>query len=301
MTISITTWLARLTVLTLALTAGCAAPPPAPKPPAPAPEPIPLAKILAGVEAELSTMRKIYDIRLRSGPLLAQLNGRLQSRGFSRRVPAQAVVQSLESDLRSHATAMALEMPAWQVHVRPTKPLPAKGPTLSASEMWTVDPSELKGIIDARMTIKGNQAKIIAFVDAIPKHVERAVLLTGQTPVPGGIRFQLQAFYERPPARPYTEVKWPSMEDRLEAAGWKLDDPRLPKAPAYAKLSDAIKMGRARIPDLRSAMDVANDFPRWFARAAVLDELTEKIVAVKGAALLQTTPIALDAVFPPKP
>ena len=292
-----TTHRALMLVCAVAMTLACtSAPPPKPAPP---PAPIAVTKILAGVEAELATMQKIYDIRLRSGHLLSELNRRLQMRGFSRRVPAQAAEHSLESDLRAHARATSLEMSDWRVHVRPTQPLPQKGPLLSADQVWELSPDDLKGIIDARVTIKGNQAEIINFIDRIPNHVERAVLVTGQTPVPGGIRLQLQAFYERTPPRPFTTIPWPTIEARLESAGWKLDDPRLPKDPAFAKLRAAIKQGRARMPDLRSAMDVANDFPRWFARAGVLDGLTEQILAVRGAALLRTTPIPVDAPFPP--
>ncbi len=284
-------WLAALFV-------GCATAPP-PAKPVPPPKPIPLAQILAGVEAELTTMQKVYDLRLRSGHLLAELNRRLQQRGFSRRVPARPAEQSLESDLRAHARAMSLEMSDWQVHVRPTAPVAAKGPQLGADQTWELSPDDLKGVIDARVTIKGSQSEIISFIDRIPNHVERAVWVTGQTPVPGGIRFALQAFYERTPPRPFTDVHWPTLEDRLEAAGWGLSDPKLPTDPAYPKLQAAIKQGRARIPDLRSAMDIANDFPRWFARAGVLDELTDKIMAVSGAALLRTTPIPVAAPFPP--
>jgi len=44
-----------------------------------------------------------------------------------------------------------------------------------------------------------------------------------------------------PLPRQRPEIDWPTIEARLESAGWRLDDPALPKAPAYSKLREAIK------------------------------------------------------------
>lgn len=291
------TLIATITMIGVVINAGCATPPPKKKP-APPPEPIAVAEILKSVQGELAKMQEIYDLQRRSGHLLSELNRKLQQRSFSRRVPSQPAVQSLESDLRAHAQAMTLELAGWQVRVRPAPPVAKKGTTLQAHETWKLGVADLKGMIDARITVKGPLPAITKFVDGIPNHVERAVWLTGQTPVPGGIRFDLLAYYEHSQPQPQTEIAWPTIEERLELAGWKLNDPRLPKAPAYGKLREAVKQGRARVPDLRSVMNVANDFPRWFVRAELLAELTEKIMNVKGEDILKTTPIPVDAPFP---
>ncbi|MCO4763531.1 MAG: hypothetical protein KC502_18585 [Myxococcales bacterium] len=276
----------------------CAAQPPAPPPP---PKPIPVAKLLEGVQTELAKMQKLYDLRARSGRLLATLNGKLQSRGFSRRVPSQPAEPALASDLRSHATALGLRVTDWKVHVRKMPAVPAKGPNLGPAELWATGAKDLRGVVDARISLVGPRPAIVGFIDRIPNHVERAVLVTGQSPLPNGITLHMQAFYERVQPRPQMVLKWPTLEDRLEAAGWKLNDPALPKDPSYRKLHEAVKQGRARIPDLRGVMNVAADFPRWFARAELLDELTGKILEVHASEVLKTKPIAPETPFPPAP
>ncbi len=286
--------------MALALAAVAAACATATAPPPPPPKPIPLQTLATSMQAEIDLMQRIFDLRLRAGKLLAQQNAKLQKRGFSRRVPANPTLPALESNLRTHAEALKLAVSGWEAKIRPPSALP-KSRTLQVAEIWQAQTEEIHGVIDARITLSGDMKAIVQYVDLLPKHVERAVVVTGHTPLTGGVRLILEAFYERQPPAPKVQLRWPALEDRLEAAGWKADDPKLKTDPAWPTLEKLDKLGRARTPDVRSVMAVANDFPRWSARAALFNSLAERISKVRGVGVLRSTPVPPDAPFPPVP
>ncbi len=253
-------------------------------------KPIALDVLLKSMQVELNQMQKIYNLRSQSGRLLATMNAKLQSRGFSRRIPSGPAVQALESDLRNHARHLGLNSLGWKVNVPSLPTLPKSGVEVAPTERWKLKASDVRGVVNAELIVEGERSKLVAFIDDLPKRVERAVLVTGHRKQGNATVLLLRSFYERHHPAPTLNLKWPSLEQRLIAAGYKGQSAALQKSPHWADLVERDRQGRARIPSLRTMMLVAHDFPRWFAKAELFDQISKAIMAVKGTRLLNQPP-----------
>ena len=275
-------------VLLVVAGVGCQqTPKPAPKV---AHKPLPLKTISDGIQKELNQMQKIYDLRGKSGAMLASMNRKLQSRGFSRRIPSGPATQALDSDLRAHATGVGLRVQSLSTHTPKVAPLPKNGVTLPPTQRWKLSPDDVSAEVTAEITLVGPRPLIERFIDDLPKRVERAVLVTGHRRYAGGAVLLVKAFYERHHPAPKLDLRWPSLEKRLQAAGYPEETEAMRRSPAWADLKERDTKGRARIPSLRTMMLVAHDFPRWFAKAALFNRVSRDIMAVKGKALLSQPP-----------
>lgn len=278
----------RLVLLAAALAAAACQPEPAAPvavPAAVAPQPV--ARILADAQRDLDAMQAIYDSGMRSGSVLGQLNGTLQSRAYFRRVPTAPALESLESGVRALAVQKLLLVVGFSAVPDPPPPQVPQV-RLAAGQRWQPTPEHLTGTVQVRIDLQGAPRDAAGFIQALPGGLERLLIITGSEAIPGGVRLLGQAFFERELLPPEIEVHWPTLEDRLRAAGHDPAHPALELDPAYLALQQAVVQGRQRLPDVRHALKITADFPRWLLRARLFEERSLAAMAVRGEMLLGT-------------
>lgn len=248
--------------------------------------PLPLAQLLQAVERENQRMEDIYGTRAGAGKLLGELNGVLNSHGFMRRVPGDTALDGLESQLRQLATTKGLTLTSVQTRVLPVPP-GQPGAHLQAGGRWAPTLDDLRGVVALTLDLQGARDDVAAYIDALPGNVERLVVVHAAGPVAGGIRLEAEAYYERPLPPPQLDIRWPSLDERLLAAGWQPDDPKLRTDPAYEPLRAQVDLGRRRLPDVRKSLQITSDFPRHLLRAKFFDERAAVVSATRGADLLR--------------
>lgn len=255
--------------------------------PTPTGQALPLQALLDDVQAELKAMDTILNARRDAAQALGRMNGSFQSRGYFRRVPTGPALAGLRADLTALAGRVGLRLE--QVDARARPPQPAVARALKPGEPWQMTVEELRGIVQLTIDLSGPPQLVADYVNRLPTGVERLVLITGDETLSGGIRLFGEAYYEHPRAPAKVELSWPTLRERLAAAGWSAEDPRLATDPVAPKLRRAIQRGRQQLPDVRSALAVVADFPRWLQRRAFFEDRAMKVAATRGELLLGTT------------
>jgi hypothetical protein len=278
--------------LLAAIALSCSACQPAPPTPAALPHAsqparVPLQTVLDTARAENKRMENIHDSAYGTGILLGQLNGKLQSHAYFRRIPNDRALEGVESQLRQLAVDKGLTVSRLEKHVDPAPPQTA-AVTLKPGERWQPTLDQLRGVVQLSVDIQGGAKDIVGYIDALPQAVERLVVVNGASAVPGGVRLMAEAYFERELPAPQIDIRWPTLEDRLDAAGWDAKDAKLLADPVYAELKKEVDLGRVRLPDVRRTLQISADFPRWLLRARFFEEKANAALAVRGQAILAT-------------
>ena len=266
---------------------GCAphqAPEPAPQPVAPAAASS-LAQVLEQVQREQKAFEAIHEQGQRTAKALGTLNGKLQSRGYFRRVPAQPALESLEGQLRSLAIKKLLVLQQFEPTLPKPMP-PAVATVLGPGERWQPTLDQLRGVMHLRLDIGGRPDEIAAFVDALPSEVDRMVVVTGTAPLAGGTRLLAEAYYELPLPQPEVRLVWPTLAERLSAAGLVEADPKVAQHQLLAQLKTQVELGQNRLPDVRRLLVISADLARWLLRWQLFEERGRAEMEVSGKKLL---------------
>jgi hypothetical protein len=273
-----------VTCVALVAAAGCQ----------PAPGPAvrtPLADVVRAVQQDTQALQTIVA----SGPSvsheLGALNGKLQSRGYFRRVPAQAAVDSLQSQLRRLATSKVLTVTELQVDAPAENPIVA--PRLQAGERWQPRLDDLRGVLSLRLGVQGSPKDIEAFVAALPTACDRLVVLTSSQPRAGGVLLGGEAYYERQVPQPEVTLPWPSADERLRGGGWDPRAPELAAIPEVAVLRKAVEDATPQLAEARRILTITADFPRWLLRWQFFEERSKAVLSVQAAALAHPPPQGL--------
>lgn len=254
-------------------------------PAAPVAAPVPLQTLLDTARTENKRMEDIHNTAYGTGMLLGELNGKLQSHAYFRRIPNDRALDALEAQLKQVALDKGLTVSRLEKHLDTSPPTPAPV-TLKPGQRWQPALDQLRGVIQLSVDVQGTAKDIAAFIDALPQAVERLVVVTGASQVPGGARILAEAYYERELPPPQVDLRWPTLEERLDAAGWKANDAKLLADPVYAELKKEVDLGRQRLPDVRRTLQISADFPRWLLRARFFEEKSNLEMAVRGQAVL---------------
>ncbi len=245
----------------------------------------PIARLLADATKENAELQKIHDTNRAAGNALGQLNGKLQSRGYFRRIPTNSAIDSLESSLRAVAAQKILTVVKFSATELPDS-VAAQKNLLKPGQQWVPTIAQFRGIVTIRLELGGPIKDIKEFVDLLPIHAERLIVLQKAEKTPNGAVLFGEAYYEREMQPPEVDIRWPSLEDRLKAGGWQASDPKLAADPDYAALVKQVDMGRTRMPETRHTLKISADFPRWLLRQKFFDERGKAELAVHGAQLL---------------
>ena len=248
---------------------------------------IPPAELLAGVQQELAAMRRILDRGAEGAKALGKMNASFQRRGYFRRVPTGPALAGMRADLRRLATETELRMVG--LDAVPSPPRQQRDTVLTAGKRWEPKLDDLRGVVQLTMDLQGLPPYVAAFINRLPGAVERMILVTGDESIPGGVRLMAEAYYEHPRQAQDVTLAWPTLRERLLTAGWDPADPALKSEPAMAPLRKAVAQGRMLVPQVRAALKVVSDFPRWMLREAFFEERSMRVASVRGEILLGTT------------
>jgi len=244
-----------------------------------------IARLLADATKENAELQKIHDTNRASGNALGDLNGKLQSRGYFRRIPTNSAIDSLESSLRAVAAQKILTVVKFSATEVPDAVVAQKN-SLKPGQRWVPTIAQYRGIVALRLELGGPIKDIKAFVDLLPLYAERLIVLQKAEKTPNGAVLTGEAYYEREMQPPDVDIRWPTLEERLKAGGWQPNDPKLPSDPDYAALVKQVEMGRTRMPETRHTLKISADFPRWLLRQKFFDERGKAELAVRGEQLL---------------
>lgn len=248
----------------------------------------PLAAVLADVRHEVAALDSVLETATATARALGALNGKLQSRGYFRRVPMGTAVDTLDSHLRALATDRMLTVAAFEARdLDPPRPPPPR-PRLIPGVSWEPELADLRRTLTLHLALLGRPQDVAQFVNLLPTRVERLVVITGSEAIPGGVRLVGEAYFEHDLPPPEVDFAWPPLDVRLRAAGIDPKDPALPKDLDWTALQYADAEGRAKTPDARGIMQIAADFPRWLLRAKHFEDRAAAAVAVRGELLLGT-------------
>jgi len=262
-----------------AMLGGCHVAPPPP------PGPVPLGQVLAAVEAENKAFEDLYATGPASAQVLGALNGKLQSVGYFRRVPTQPTTELLQSALRRLAAQKGLAVKAIDVQLPAERPVPPSQ-KLAPGERWQPQLDDLRGVLQLRLDLVGAPKDIAAYVDSLPEQVDRLVVVTEREAFSNGAILKLEAYFERQMPAPEVQLNWPTLAERLRAAGYAEGDPALQAAPEYAKLKAQVELGQKRLPDVRRLVQISADFPRWLLRWQFFEERGRAETAVHGSQVM---------------
>lgn len=245
----------------------------------------PIAQLLADATRENAELQKIHDTNRAAGNALGDLNGKLQSRGYFRRIPTNSAIDSLESSLRAVAAQKILTVVKFSAAEVPDSVVAQKN-VLKPGQRWVPTIAQYRGIVTLRVELGGPIKDIKAFVDLLPLYAERLIVLQKAEKTPNGAILSGEAYYEREMQPPDVDIRWPTLEERLKAGGWQPNDPKLASDPDYAALVKQVDMGRTRMPETRHTLKISADFPRWLLRQKFFDERGKAELAVNGEQLL---------------
>ncbi len=253
--------------------------------PPPPPGPVPLAQVLAAVQSENKAFEDLYATGPASAQALGALNGKLQSVGYFRRVPTQPATELLQSGLRRLAAQKGLVVKSIEVQAPAERPVPPSQ-KLAPGERWQPQLDDLRGVLQLRMDLVGAPKDIAAYIDSLPEQVDRLVVVTERETFSNGAILKLEAYFERQLPAPEVQVSWPTLADRLRAAGYAEGDPAVQSAPEYAKLKAQVELGQKRLPDVRRLVQISADFPRWLLRWQFFEERGRAETAVHGSQVM---------------
>ncbi|MBI5608886.1 MAG: hypothetical protein HY902_08385 [Deltaproteobacteria bacterium] len=265
--------------LCAAILAGCQVTPPPP------PGPVPLAQVLAAVERENKAFEDLHATGPASAQALGALNGKLQSIGYFRRVPAQPTTELLQSALRRLAAQKGLAIKSIDVQMPAERPVPPSQ-KLAPGQRWEPQLDDLRGVLQLRVDLVGAPKDIAAYIDSLPEQVDRLVVVTEREAFSNGAILKLEAYFERQLPAPEVQLAWPTLAERLRAAGYADGDPAVLAAPEYAKLKAQVELGQKRLPDVRRLVQISADFPRWLLRWQFFEERGRAETAVHGSQVM---------------
>lgn len=249
----------------------------------------PVRDLLAQAQSELAQLEAIQMTQQDSAQALGALNGKLQSRGYFRRVPTSPATETLESNLRAIAVDKLLALDRVDLRMAPAPP-PPEPVVVRPGQTWQPTLDDLRGIVHLSLDLRGRLEDAAAFIQALPSQCERLVVVTGTESLPGGVRLMAEAYYEHDLPPPRVEIVWPPLEERLRAGGWDPKDPALARNPDFGRLKAAVELGRERLPSVRHTLQITSDFPRWLLRAKFFEERATAAMATRGDLLLGTVP-----------
>ena len=263
---------------------GCA--PKSPVAPPVAAKPVgTVAQVLQQVMREQAAFESIHNEGQRSAKALGTLNGKLQSRGYFRRVPAQPAVESAEGQMRTLAVKKLVVLQ--QVVAAPVPDTPPPAPAvIGPGQRWQPTLDDLRGVVQLRIDLGGRPEDVAAFIDGLPSEVDRLIAVTKAEPIVGGTRLLAECYYERPLPQPEIKLQWPSLAERLAAVGLKDSDPAVLADPQFATLKTQVELGQNRVPDVRRVLTISADFARWLLRWQFFEERGRAEMAVTGRRVL---------------
>lgn len=277
--LAVTAWLCGLWALT-----GC-------RTTAEPPQRQPIASLVAAAQQELQALDTIVASGPSVGHELGALNGKLQSRGYFRRVPAQAALEALESQLRRVATAKVLTVN--EMRFEPPATVVSEPVRLQAGQRWQPQLDQLRAVVPLRIGLQGAAKDIEAFIAALPIACDRLLVVTASEPRPGGVLLTAEAYYERQVPQPEVTLTWASAEERLRSAGWEPTDPQLKGDTAVEALRQTVAQGPPNLAEARRILTITADFPRWLLRWQFFEERSKAVLAVPAAALASPPPQGL--------
>jgi hypothetical protein len=135
------------------------------------------------------------------------------------------------------------------------------------------------------VVVSGPLPSIASLIDEVSE-CRRLVAVRSAKVVGSTVTLTADAWFEQSLATPELDLRWRSLDERLQAAGWNPDDPALQKDPEYARLKAAVDVGRTELPRARTLMKTSTELPRWIARARELITLKQEVLQIRGAKLL---------------
>lgn len=247
--------------------------------------PIALAQLLAAVRQENARMVEILNSSDGAGKVLGEVNSKLQAHAYLRRVPTEPALAELDGQVRQLATDKQLQVTRVEHHLVPSPALAPEVP-LQPGQRWSPDLAQLRGVVQVSFDLQGPLDNVAGFIDALPRSVERLLVVTGAAPIKDGVRVLFEAYYERALPAVQFDIGWPTLEERLRAAGWDPLEPQLLADPMYAELNKEVELGRERLPAVRRTLQVSADFPRWQLRSRFFQERAGVVLGVRGRELL---------------
>ncbi|MSQ83487.1 MAG: hypothetical protein EXR77_11470 [Myxococcales bacterium] len=271
----------RLLSLTLVLSLKACAPLAPVKPPPPPPPPLTLSQLVTAVAKEQTAFETIHASAQVAARELGVLNGKLQSIGYFRRIPAQPSVEALDAQLRQLAVHRLLIVKGMHVDVGEAQ-TPTAQTVLQAGERFAPTVDELRAVLRIQLDLQGAARDIAKYIDILPDNVDRLLVVVGKQSLGGDTRVLLEAYYERPLPPPEVRLVWPSLPERLAAAGLNPQDPLLIKDLKYLELQKQVELGQNRVADVRRVLAIAADFPRWQLRWQLFADRAAAVRAMNG-------------------
>ncbi|MBM4345209.1 MAG: hypothetical protein FJ100_17705 [Deltaproteobacteria bacterium] len=262
--------------------------PPAPPPPAP---PLTVEALIAAARKDQAAFEAIYASREGAARELAALNGKLQSTGYFRRVPARPAVESLNSQLRQLATIRLLVVKEAHVDLA-EEPTPPSAAVIKPGERWQPRLDDLRLVIPLRLDVQGSARDVARYLDDLPTQVDRLLVVqrVERRPTPAGespiVRLHLEAYCERALPQPELDLHWPGVDERIVAAGLDPSSPAVRDHPQLPVLVAQVELGQKRLPDVRRVLSITADFPRWQLRWQFAADRGAAIRAQNGAKLM---------------
>jgi hypothetical protein len=247
--------------------------------------PIALSAIAEQLQAENDAMQRVYNRRGPAARQLSRMNAMLQKQGYFLRIPSQPSVESLESQLRALAAAHP-PLIIQGIGVEVIRGDPVEPVTLGPGERWSPTAEELLGELRLEIDLHGKPQELVGFIDDLPARVERLIVLENLQREQDNYRITARAWFERAMPAPKVTLRWPPLAARLLEAGWDPEDPALRADPAWPTVQKLHDQGRARTPEVRAAVTITADFPRWLLRVREFEALSLRAASVSGASFL---------------
>ena len=246
-------------------------------------KPIPVAELAAAAQRELGAMMEILESDRATRMAMSAVNGALVKSGLGRGLPTLPAPEDAEGCFRNGAASRGLQITSTKSQV--PQDTPAVATTLQPGQRWQLKRSDLLGDVVIEVVVNGPLPSIAALIDEIAQCnrlvAVRSAKIDGNT-----VTLTAATWFEHNLATPELQLRWRSLDERLQAAGWKPNDPALLKDPAYAQLKSAVDAGREQMPRVRALLKTSGDLPRWITRARELVVIKQDVMQIRGAKLL---------------
>ena len=246
-------------------------------------KPIPVADLARAAEKELGAMLEVLNSDRATRKALGTVNTSLVKSGLARGLPNLPTPEDAEACFRDAAASRGLQVTT----VKSTVPelTPPAELHLKPGERWRLTGQDLMGMISMAVVIDGPLPSIATLIDEVGR-CKRLVAVRTAKVVGSSVTITADAWFERNVATPELDLRWRSLDERLTAAGWKLNDPTLAQDAEYGRLKAAVDLGREQLPRVRSLMKTSVELPRWITRARELLTLKQEVMQIQGAKLL---------------
>ena len=252
-------------------------------PPPPAPTRVPIADLAFTAERDLGALGEILETEAYTRQTLTGVNGFWMRSGLAGGLPSAPSVSDATACFHANAAGLGLQI----AHIDVTPPVdqPLAPGHLAPGERWNPDAQLLLGAIPMVVDVNGPVPLIARLIDLVGR-CPRLVLVQDAKVQGSQVRLKAIAWYERAVPAPEIDLKWRSVDDRLIAAGWKLDDPALATDPALPRLKSAVTAGREQMPAVRALLKTTVELPRYMVRARELLQIRDQVQRVDGRRLL---------------